>query len=564
MLKRLTIEQFVIIDKLSIDFQSGLTVVTGETGAGKSIMLDAMGLVLGEEPNREAIRQGADASIIEAVFTTPAANPLWKFLTDHGLPASVEKEMTIRRTIGHDNKDEILLNGKNVELKLLKKIGNFLVEIHGQFANRNLLDPANQLSLLDAFGAYPPEVFKNLTDALNDVHRYTAELEEEKNFIARHGHEMQKLDMLAAELDRLGMNKSFVEETKAEHARLQTAKETSEAFQSILGQLIASTGASSSLLTANQTLARQKHIDRSKVQTLGNYLAAALDNTRAAIDEMQRLKPEYDVDTSPLHKLEETLKTLKRIAAEHKIPIEELHDLYEHISGKLNRIRNGRVQIRKLDEFLEKAKTAYRQHARVLSDHRIAAGKALNEAINAELPPLKLLEAQFEVKVEQHTTMIWTNLGLDHVTFTARMNPGMPFSSIAETASGGELSRLILALKVVLQRVQTIPTLVFDEVDTGTGGAASAAVGERMARLANTTQVLVITHSPQVAARGNQHMHVSKKTDGVTTTSVVSGLSPDECIDEISRMLAGDTITPEARAAAKSLIAEASKAAQAR
>ena len=192
------------------------------------------------------------------------------------------------------------------------------------------------------------------------------------------------------------------------------------------------------------------------------------------------------------------------------------------------------------------------------------AGKALSEAITAELPPLKLMKAEFDVLVEEKPDIEWTDRGFNEVTFIARMNPGTPFSPIAKTASGGEMARMVLALKVILQKVQTTPTLIFDEVDTGIGGPAAAAVGERIAQLADNTQVLVITHSPQVASRGHQHLHVSKKTDGMTTTSTVSTLSPEERIDEISRMLAGDTLTAESKAAAKSLIDEALAAAKLR
>jgi DNA repair protein RecN (Recombination protein N) len=279
---------------------------------------------------------------------------------------------------------------------------------------------------------------------------------------------------------------------------------------------------------------------------------------------MTQLAPDYAIDTKPLHQLEETLNSLQKISEQTKTRPEDLFDLYERTSAKLQRIRNGSVQISKLGDLLEESKIVYRKHAHILSEMRTTAGKALSAAITAELPPLKLMRAEFEAQVRENPAKPWTELGLDEVFFTARLNPGMPFSMVSETASGGELARLILALKVILQRVQTIPTLVFDEVDAGIGGAAAAAVGERLALLAETTQVLVITHSPQVASRGDQHLHVSKKTDSISTISIVKGLSPDERIDEISHMLAGETITPHSHAAAKSLLEEAGRAAESR
>ncbi len=561
MLNRLSIDQFVIIDKLGIDFKPALTVLTGETGAGKSILLDAMGLILGDEPNREAIRSGSEESVIDALFAPREGHPVWQFLIDQELSSPQQKEFTIRRTLARKEKDEMLVNGQNVDLELLKKIGTFLVEIHGQFANQNLLDPAHQLNLLDLFGNYPPEILRNVADSLHDVERYKTELEDERVFIARHGHEQMQVQKLVERMNELGMKEGHYEFVESEYARLLTAKETSEAFQGVLANLVASSGAEQALVKSNYILERNENLDKVKLATLFQFLSAALKDTRDAISDMTRLAPDYDIDTKPIYELEEKLIGLREIAAENDIDTAELFQFFERMSAKFTRITNSRARIAELDDLLEKSKQAYRKHAHILSEKRTEAAKLLSEEITNELPPLKLNRAQFLVQVEEKPTTPWTVLGYDEVIFMARMNPGMPFSSIADTASGGEMARLILALKVVVQRVQTIPTLVFDEVDTGIGGAAAAAVGERIAKLADTTQVLVITHSPQVASRGQQHLHVSKKTDGVTTTSVVRQLTEQERIDEISRMLAGDTLTTESHAAAQSLIDEADRAA---
>jgi len=564
MLKRLIINQFVIIDKLSLDFKSGLTVLTGETGAGKSILMDAMGLILGNPPAREAIRENAPESMIEASFAISATHPLWKFLAVQDMPADPKAELVIRRTTARKQKDEILLNGKSIALDRLREIGTYLVEIHGQFANQNLLAPGKQLTLLDAFGAYPPAILGNVAQAWRDIQRYTKELEEERTFIARAAQEQGQIERNLKELKKLGMKKGFYESVRDEHVRLVNVRATNEIFQSVHSLLVASSGVDQALVKCNNIVGRQKDVDGKVLEKLSDQLAAALQNTRTAIDEMNRLMPQYGLDTSGIYALEKALDSLRRIAAERKIEPEGLFDLYEQLTVKLERIRNARNLIAKLDGLLDKTKAAYMEHAHTLTEERIKAGKVLSRAINAEMPPLRLKHAQFEVQVEEKVHNVWGELGFNEVTFSARMNPGMPFSAIADTASGGELARLILALKVVLQRVQTVPTLVFDEIDSGIDGAAAAAVGERIARLAATTQVLVITHSPQVAARGDQHLHVSKQTDGVTTETIVTGLPLPARVDEISRMLAGDTITSESRAAAKSLIDEAHRAAKAR
>jgi DNA repair protein RecN (Recombination protein N) len=562
MLKRLTIHQFVIIDKLSLDFQPGLTVLTGETGAGKSILMDAMGLILGNPPERESIREGSPESLIEAAFAPPAAHPLWAFLAAHELPANPVADLIIRRTFSRAGKDEILVNDRMVGLELLKEIGAYLVEIHGQFANHNLLE--RQLALLDAFGAYPPEVLGNVAQAWRDMRRLTRELEEERAFIGQSAHEQGPIERNLRELKNLGMRKGLYEDTVAEHVRLLNVKGANEVFQSVHSLLVASNGVDQALAKCNNIVGRQKGLDDNALEKLSEYLAAALEKTREAVDEMNRLMPKYEINTAPIAALEKALETLRRIAIERKVEPEGLYDVYEQLTTKLERIRNARYLIAKLTNDLDKTKAAYMEHAHRLTEERIKAAKKLSQAITAEMPPLRLTHGQFQADVSEKVHNEWSELGFNDVHFTARMNPGMPFSPIAATASGGELARLILALKVVLQKVQTIPTLVFDEIDTGIDGAAAAAVGERIARLAATTQVLVITHSPQVASRADHHLHVSKKTDEVTTQSTVISLPMPERIEEISRMLSGDAITPESRAAAESLIIEAKRAAESR
>ncbi|HEU4839430.1 MAG TPA: AAA family ATPase [Micavibrio sp.] len=565
MLKKLRIEQFVIIDKLDLDLQTGLTILTGETGAGKSILLDATGLILGDPNDVEAIRTGQDESLIEGVLTPPADNPVWPFLVQQGIVSGPQPELTVYRTIRRNGGGDIRVNGKPVDLDTLKKMGTYLAEIHGQFANQSLLAPENQLNLLDLSGNFPPEIFKNVADALDQVHQYTKELEEENLFLANHKRETPKIEEVCGKFEKLGMTYAgYVNDTVNEYARLLTAKETSETFQSILAQLISANGVVMSLSGSAAIIERNPNLEEEKMEVLLGHLKTSLEHSRAAVTEMRRIAPDYDIDTEPIYRLEAILEGLKRIAKENKLQFEDLATFWEDRTTKLARLRAGRETIKRLQDQLIEAKNNYRHHAHILHEKRVVAGEELSAEITRELAPLKLNKAEFKVVVEERANMTWTAKGLDHVVFTARMNPGMPFSPVSETASGGELARLILALKVVVQKVQTIPTLIFDEVDTGIGGAAAAAVGERLALLAESTQVLVITHSPQVASRGDLHLHVSKKTDGITTLSVVNQLTHDERVDEISRMLAGDKITTEATAAAQSLINESKNAASAR
>ena len=565
MLKTLKVEQFVIIETLALDFEMGLTIFTGETGAGKSIILGAMSLILGEPATTDSIRQGFEQSVFEALIAPPKGHPVWEFLIGKNILAESDTEFLIHRIMKKSGKDEIQVNGKTIELDLLKEMGTFLVEIHGQFANQSLLGPDNQLHLLDLSGDFPREVFKNVEDALDELRRYEQELEEEKKFLVRHkGLKGKKVKDVCRRFDEIDMYKGFVAIAVEERDTLRTAKETMESFQNILGRFIATNGIIGSLGAANKTLAAQENLDQDKIADLAHYLAEALKYASSSVEEMGRLLPEYEIDVDPLTRYEAILVVMRDIAQDAKIEFDELEDYYDEMSTKLARIKNGRERIAEINNLVIEAKNNYRHHAHILTEKRIEAGKALSKAITAEFIPLMLNKAEFVVVVEEKPDIPWTKLGFNEVTFTARMNPGSPFTPISKTASGGELARMILALKVVLQLVQTTPTLVFDEVDTGIGGAAAAAVGERIAHLAETTQVLVITHSPQVASRGDQHLHITKKTDGVTTTSAVDTLSMDDRIDEISRMLAGDAITDQSQAAAKSLIDEAKTAANLR
>ena len=564
MIKKIHIEQFVLITTLDLDFMSGLTSLTGETGAGKSIILDALGLILGDPTDTGSIRYGCDQSIIEVVFATPQHNDVWKYLTSRDLVEKGQTEFTIRRVTRTDGTEDMSVNGRPVSLDALKEIGAFLCEIHGQNANHKLMDPEYQLTLLDLSGNFPPDAFKNVADALRELNKNKKAEEEE---IAFYNGNIQKLSTFSAIVEKLeeaGLHEQSVEEITSEYNRLLTAQEACEALQDINSRLVASNGAIMSLSGAEASLNKQKNLDAEKMKPLKDRLAAALENARAAASEARRLAPEYEIDTKPLWDYKDKVEIIEDIAAENEIEFNHMDAYYDEMRSKVDRLKDGRGRMANFAKQVEKSQINYRNHAQVLTKYRIAAGEELSKAINIGLPLLKLLGAEFRVQVDERPNSPWTERGFNFVTFMARMNAGQAFSSISETASGGELARLVLALKIVIQTIQTIPTLVFDEVDVGIGGAAAAAVGERIAYLADTTQVLIITHSPQVASRGEQQLYVSKKTEDGVTSSRIRVMTYDERVNEISRMLAGDTITGEAQAAAKSLLQEAVDAAKER
>lgn len=561
MLKKIHIEQFVLIDHLDLDIQSGLTVLTGETGAGKSIFLDALGLMLGEPPDTGAIRYGCDQSVVEAVFAPPAYSSVWELLIAKELVEKGQSEFSVRRVIRMDGNDTIEVNGKSVALDVLKQIGLLLCEIHGQNANYQLLSPAYQLNLLDMSGKIPPEVFKNVADAFHDVNKYKEEERQEVAFYNSHIKKLSDYESIVRRLEEAGLEERTFEEINAEYMRLLIAYETCETLQDINSRLIASNGVIMALSGANAAFAKNKNLEQDKVKALGDALSTALESARFAANEARMLGPEYEIDTKPLRDYKNRVTVMREVAAEANCDVANLGAYYEDLKDKVSRLQNGLKRMEDAKDRVRVAEVSYVEHAHELTRCRIAAGEELSKAINVGLPLLKLNNAEFKVDVEEQKGGEWTERGFNFVTFMARMNTGQEFSSIAETASGGELARLVLALKIVIQTIQAIPTLVFDEVDVGIGGAAAAAVGERIAYLADTTQVIVITHSPQVASRGEQQLHVSKKSSDGTTTSSIRVMSHEERVSEISRMLAGDTITFEAQAAANKLLEEAVSAA---
>lgn len=565
MLKKLRVTQFVIIDTLDLDFDRGLTIFTGETGAGKSIILGAMGLILGEKARPGSIRSGADEATFEAVFSPVEGHPVWQFLKDKNLAEPNSTFFQINKILKKGDEEEQFINQKPINRELLKEIGAFLVEIHGQTANHTLLGPENQLALLDMAGAFPKEIYDNVVNALRNVALKKKELDEEKAFLAKNkGQKARDIEKIVKIFDDVGMEEGYIAKIQSEYNVLKTAKDTSDAFQDILGRMIASNGIIGALSGSVKSIESQPSLDPQKIGKLKTALDESLRNARVVVEQIGVISPEYEIDTAPLTNLSLKLDKIQTLASDAEIELDRMDDYWQEMKFQLDRIKNGRTNLEKMKDDLIKAKNDYRHHAHILTVKREEAGKDLGQVITAEFAPLKLEKAEFRVQVEEKPEAPWTRLGFNEVTFLARMNPGQAFSPIAETASGGELARMILALKVVLQRVQTTSTLVFDEVDTGIGGAAAAAVGDRISLLSDKTQVIVITHSPQVASRGDQHYHISKNTDGESTTSKVTILSMDERVHELSRMLAGDELTDESKAAAKRLIVEAENAVKAR
>jgi DNA repair protein RecN (Recombination protein N) len=554
MLTALSIRNVVLIEQLILTFESGLTVLTGETGAGKSILLDALGLALGARSESGLVRAGASLAVVTAEFSQSANHPAYALLAEQGLQA--EGNLILRRQVGSDGRSRAFVNDQPISIALLRQLGDQLVEIEGQFEAHGLLDPGTHRMHLDRFAALESQVAKTRAahaawrkakQAHDDAAAMTNKAKTEEDYL-RHS---------VAELDLAAPKPGEEAELAAERARLSNREQAMEALNGALADLAGDRGAERTMASALRRLQRMAD----KLGSEGDTAIAALDRATIELSEglaaLGRLIASFDADPQRLEKLEERLYLLRDLARKHRITPDTLAEFHEGLTKQLASLENQGGGIAKLREAEQKARAAYMAAAEALSKSRQRAIKFLEAAVRDELPPLKLEKARFSVQSERLDEARWADLGWDQISFVVTTNPGAAPGPIQEVASGGELARFMLALTVVLAGGQAAETLIFDEVDSGIGGATATAVGERLKRLSEHFQMLVITHSPQVAALANQHWCVAKETFRNNAITTVSALDKKQRREEIARMLAGATITDEARAAADKLLAEA-------
>ncbi len=548
----------VLIERLDLAFGAGLTVLTGETGAGKSILLDSLGLALGARSDAGLIRAGAEQASVSACFSPPAPHPIHDLLEELGLPR--EDELVLRRSVARDGRSRAWVNDAPVGATTLKRVGALLVEVQGQHDQMGLADPAVHLRLLDAYGISPD--LRAEVAARHRAWRAGVErLEAAQTAIREAKREEEFLRHAAGELDRLAPREGEEDELAALRHRLQQGEKRAEAIASALAELAPrdrrNSGPAASLRSAARALQRLLPAG-SDAENPAHAALAALERAEEALAEgetlLSRLAAEIDDDPRALEQAEERLFALRGAARKHGVAVVELPGLLASLRTRLAALDQSDASIVALTREAAEARARYVDSAERLSAARRDAAGRLEAAANAELPPLRLERARFFAAITRLEEEAWGAAGADTVRFLIATNPGQPPGPLGRVASGGELSRLMLALKVVLVAGSAVGTLVFDEVDSGIGGATAAAVGERVARVAAGVQVLVVTHSPQVAARGAAHLRVSKSVADGRTETQVQALSAAERREEIARMLAGETITPAARAAAAALL----------
>lgn len=547
MLRHLDIRDMLLIDRLELEFQPGLNVLTGETGAGKSILLDSLGFVLGWRGRADLVRAGAAQGEVVAVFDLAKDHPAHAILSEAGFPQA--EELILRRVNTPEGRKTSWINDRRASGEVLRALSETLVELHGQQDDKGLLDPKNHRLMLDDFAGLAPQraelgslwrARSEARRALEKAEAALASMKEEEDFL-RHA---------VAELDRLDPQQGEEAELDARRRLMQSAERMREDVARVVASL-GLEGAEGAMGNATRW-----------IEGLTDKAEGGLDEALAAIEramveltgaqsQVERFADSLSFNPHELEETEERLFAIRALARKHDVLADDLGGFANDLRARLEALDGGAGQLDALQLALSTADTAYQTAAQALSAARSAAAKALDAAMSEELAPLKMERARFVTEITEAAAGAD---GIDTVTFTVATNPGAPAGALNKIASGGELSRFLLALKVCLTKEAAGLTMIFDEIDRGVGGATADAVGRRLAALADGEQVLVVTHSPQVAALGAHHWCVAKDVSDGVTTSRVTALDAAERVDEVARMLAGDTITDAARDAARALL----------
>jgi DNA repair protein RecN (Recombination protein N) len=560
-LTALSIRDVVLIERLDLAFAEGLTVLTGETGAGKSILLDSLGLALGARAESGLVRASAEQASVTACFSPPPEHEVGAVLDEHGLTA--DDDIVLRRVVTKDGRSRAFINDHPVGVGLLRRVGALLVEVQGQHEQMSLADPASHAGLLDAFGV-PAALRKDVSSSWHAWRDALRRLEEAREAIATAERDEEWLRHAVEELATLAPKPDEEESLAKERQRLQQNERRAEAIAAALAELTPrdrrNSGPAASLRAASRSLQRLAPAQPAEAPGANpaEPAMAALERAEEALAEAEtlltRLIADADVDPKLLEQSEERLFALRAAGRKHGVAVPDLAGLLDTLAARLAALETGAAEITALEQAANDTKDRYVASATALSVARAAAAGKLQKAVGKELPPLRLDKARFFAEVSPSGETGWGPGGMDQVRFLIATNPGQEPGALARVASGGELSRLMLAMKVVLSAGSAVPTLVFDEVDSGIGGATAAAVGERLVRVAEGVQVLVVTHSPQVAARGAAHLRVAKAATRERTATTVDHLSPEARREEIARMLAGEIVSDAARAAADDLL----------
>ena len=547
MLRRLSVRNIVLVEQLDLEFEPGLGVLTGETGAGKSILLDALGLALGTRADAGLVRSGEESASVSAEIELPAGHAVHALLGEQEMSVEPGEPLIVRRSLKSDGGSRAFLGGASVPAGLLREVGSLAIEIHGQHDDRGLLNPKGHRALLDAFGGLDS---REVEAGWAEVSRIEGELAQARAELAAAERDREWLAHASSEIQALAPEEGEETRLAEERAAMQAGQKAGESLAG-LDELL---GGSDGALAMLRQAARRIERGAADHPLLAEALAAldrALIEASEADDRIARAADALAFDPARLEQVEARLFDIRGLARKHRVEPDALAALGEQMRAQLAAIDAGSEHIDELDRQLLAARRSYAEAAARLTEARRDAAVRLDSAVAAELAPLKLDAARFRTAIAAAEP---GPSGTDRVEFEVSTNPGAPFGPLTRIASGGELSRFILALKVALAEAGTAATMIFDEVDRGVGGAVASAIGERLARLAERSQVLVVTHSPQVAARASHHYRIEKSHGEGGTRTTVRKLSADERREEIARMLSGASITEEARAQASRLL----------
>lgn len=553
MLTALSIRNVVLIEALDLEFGSGLTVLTGETGAGKSILLDALGLAMGARADSGLVRHGADKAMVTASFPAPGeGTPLAGLLADNDIDCEPGEPLVIRRSVKADGGSRAFVNDQPCSAALLRELSDGLIEIHGQHDDRGLINPRGHRALLDAYGRIDHRKTAALHAAWGRAEAtYQAALDGAEKAEA----DREWLEHSIDEISRFAPVVGEEAELAGERADMMKGEKVAGDMEAVRETFEGSDGGLAALRTAARRLDRiaQDH------ELLAEALAAldrAVVEASEAEEKLALAAEALAFDPMRLEAIESRLFDLRALARKHRAEADELPALLAEYQARLTAITDGGASLSSLAKARDEARHAFAEAARIQHQARMKAAQSLDMAVAAELAPLKLDSARFETSVQELPEDRWASHGFSQVEFMISTNPGAPLAPLMKIASGGELSRFILALKVALAEEGGARTIIFDEIDRGVGGAVAAAIGDRLSRLAKSGagQLLVVTHSPQVASKGQAHFLIAKSSEGTVTRTGVMRLDKDGRRTEIARMLSGEDITDEARAQADRLL----------
>ena len=554
MLTQLAIQNFAIVRFLELDLRPGMTCITGETGAGKSIAIDALGLCLGERAEASMVRPGAEKAELTARFTLENNPQARQWLEQNEL--AMDEECLLRRVITEEGRSRAYINGTPVPIGQLKALGQQLLNIHGQHAHQLLLKPEHQLTILDAYAGHH-ELLDQTRSTFSQWRQQHHELQKLKTEQEQRQSRRQLLEYQVEELDEFALGEQEFAEIEQEHSRLANGSEIIEQCQGCLDLLYDNEEITIAGLLTSVTDKLEKLTDMdASLQPIATLLQEAVIQVQESHHELRHYLERLEIDPERFNTLEQRLSRTMELARKHHVRPTELYTLHQQLRQELDSLTQDEERLDTLQQALTQSRDSYQQAAQRLSASRVRHANELATLITEKIQALSMPDGQLQIRVQELAQSSPSALGQDQIEFLVTTNPGQPLQPLAKVASGGELSRISLAIQVITaQRVAT-PTLIFDEVDVGISGPTAAIVGELLRELGRSTQVLVVTHLPQVAGQGHQHLFVSKQSDGKSTETLMQSLDTQGRLDELARLLGGNQITANTRANARELLME--------